>query len=153
MAGRPSSYTQEKADEICERLISGESLRTICESEDMPSKSAVCRWLASNTTFRDQYARARQMQADILADEILDISDDGSNDWMEKFDRDGNAVGWQVNGEAINRSRLRVDARKWYAGKLAPKKYGDKLELSGDKENPLQHNLTVNFVKPDGKST
>lgn len=128
--GRQSTFTQKVADAICERLIGGESLRTICQTEGMPDKATVCRWLAVNEAFRDQYARARELQADILADETLDIADDGSNDWMEKFGKDGDAIGWQVNGEAINRSRLRVDARKWYASKLAPKKYGDKIETA-----------------------
>jgi hypothetical protein len=136
--GRPSEFTQEVADLICERLIGGESLRTICDSDEMPSKSTVCRWLAADLTFRDQYARAREMQADILADETLDIADDGRNDWMEKYDKDGAAVGWQVNGEAIGRSKLRVEARRWYAGKLAPKRYGDKMALTDGDGKPLQ---------------
>lgn len=136
--GRPSEFTQEIADAICERLINGESLRTICDGDDLPAKSTVCRWLASNQEFRDQYARAREMQADILADETLDIADDGRNDWMEKRNQDGEVVGWQVNGEAIGRSKLRVEARRWYAGKLAPKRYSDKLQLTDGDGKPLQ---------------
>jgi len=133
---RPSRFDQETADAICERLISGESLRSICETEGMPDKATVCRWLAANEPFRDQYARAREMQADILADETLDIADDGRNDWMEKYGKDGEQVGWQVNQEAIGRSRLRLDARRWYASKLAPKKYGDKLAVGGADDLP-----------------
>lgn len=144
---RPSNFTQKVADTICERLIGGESLRSICESEDMPGKSTVCRWLATNDKFRDQYARAREMQADILADETLDIADDGRNDWMEKFGKDGEAIGWQVNGEAIGRSKLRVDARRWYAGKLAPKKYGEKIAVGGAEDlPPVQAAVQVRFV-------
>lgn len=126
---RPSDFTQEIADAICERLADGESLRTICTAEDMPNKATVFRWLANNDAFRDQYASAREAQADALFDEILDISDDGSNDWMERKNSDGQNIGWMENGEALRRSALRVDARKWIAGKLRPKKYGDKLEL------------------------
>lgn len=73
--------------------------------------------------------RARETQADAIFDEILDIADDGSNDWMEKHDGEGGNIGWRENGEAIQRSRLRIDARKWMAGKLRPKVYGDKVEL------------------------
>jgi hypothetical protein len=135
---RPSEFTQEVADAICERLIEGESLRTICAGDDMPGKATVCRWLAKYDEFRDQYARAREMQADILADETLDIADDGRNDWMEKQSADGQTVGWQVNGEAIGRSKLRVEARRWYAGKLAPKRYSDKLQLTDGDGKPLQ---------------
>jgi hypothetical protein len=129
MTGRASEYTPERADEICRRLIEGESLRSICRDKNMPHAATVCRWLADKryADFREQYALAREMQADMLADETLEIADDARNDWMEREGKDD--AGWQANGENIQRSRLRVDQRKWYAGKLAPKKYGDKIEL------------------------
>ncbi|HEF4835470.1 TPA: terminase small subunit protein [Burkholderia vietnamiensis] len=119
-------FTQELADTICEHLVSGLSLRQIEAIEGMPSKTTILRWLADDrfTSFRDQYARARDMQAEGMADEILEIADDGRNDWMEIQNRDGDNVGWRVNGEAVQRSRLRIDARKWLLSKLLPKKYG-----------------------------
>lgn len=113
---------------ICDRLIEGESLRTICRDADMPSKSTVCLWLAADEEFRTRYASARVLQADMLADEILDISDDGSNDFIERTRADG-SVEEVVNAEHIQRSRLRVDGRKWLAAKLNPKKYGDSTML------------------------
>lgn len=128
--GRPSDFTQELADLICERIADGESLRSICDDDNMPSKSAVFRWLAAEPLFRDQYAHARDTQAESYFDDIRDIADDGRNDWMEKKNADGENIGWQENGEAIRRSQLRIDARKWMAGKLKPKKYGDKLDLN-----------------------
>jgi hypothetical protein len=134
--GRPSGYTAEIGDRICERLACGESLRSICAEQGMPSQSMVFRWLAQDAVFREQYTRAREAQADVLADETLDIADDGRNDWMEKFGKDGESVGWQLNGEAVARSRLRVDARKWFAAKLAPKKYGDKVAIGGADDLP-----------------
>ena len=139
MTGRPSDYTQETADIICDRLADGESLRGICRDEHMPSKTSVFRWLAVNEAFRDQYARAREAQADHLADEILEISDDGSNDWMERTGKD-QEPGWVLNGEHVQRSRLRVDSRKWFASKVAPKKYGEKVqqEVTGANGGPVQ---------------
>lgn len=131
MAG-VSTYTDEIADVICERISNGESLKAICAEEGMPDKSTVFRWLASesNATFRDKYALARETQADALFDEILSIADDGKNDWMEKnFGEDSR---WVENGEALRRSQLRIDARKWMAGKLRPKKYGEKLDINLD---------------------
>lgn len=125
--GRPSEFRQETADAICERLAEGESLRSICLDEEMPASSTVFKWLAANEAFAEQYGRAREAQADTLFDEILDIADDGSNDWMVQNTKDGEALGWRENGEALRRSALRVDARKWMAGKLRPKKYGDKV--------------------------
>jgi hypothetical protein len=127
-AGRPSDYSQEIVDEICARLSDGQSLRSICKSENLPSTTTVCKWLAKYPEFADQYARAREAQADYIADEILDIADDSSNDWME---RDGLTV---ENGESIRRSQLRIDARKWLAGKLRPKKYSDKLMVESKTE-------------------
>lgn len=144
MAGK-SAYTLKIGDEICERLINGESLRKICSDECMPNTATVCRWLAKHEAFREQYARAREAQADTLADEILDIADDGRNDTYQ--DEDGND---RTNHEVIARSKLRVDARKWLASKLAAKKYGDKVqqEHTGPDGAPIDLNLTVKFVKP-----
>jgi hypothetical protein len=129
MTGRPSSFTQEIAETICFRLMEGESLREICAEAEMPNQTTVHRWLAGNEEFRLQYAQAREIQADTFCDETKVIADDGTNDWMEKFGRDGKAIGWEVNGEAVMRSKLRVDQRKWHASKLNPKKYGDRQEI------------------------
>lgn len=121
-------FSQELFDTICERIADGESLRDICSDEDMPSRQSVFRWLAADEKLSDQYARAREEQADGIFDEILTIADDARNDWMER--RGEEDAGWQANGEHIQRSRLRIDARKWMAGKLRPKVYGDKLDLN-----------------------
>lgn len=130
--GRPSSFTQEVADAICTQLAEGMSLRTICLAEDMPSATSVFRWLADdgNAAFREQYARARETQADRMAEEILQIADDGANDTY--LTENGPAV----NHDVVARSRLRVDARKWLASKLAPKKYGEKLAVGGADDLP-----------------
>lgn len=139
MAGRQSEFTQEMADTICTRLADGESLRSICADDQMPYKSVVMRWLSERPQFQDQYALAREAQADAIFDEILDIVDDGRNDWLERHGDDGEEAGWRVNGEHIQRAKLRVDARKWMASKLQPKKYGDKVTttLEGG-EKPIE---------------
>ena len=124
---RPSDYTDEIAAEICERLAQGNSLRTICKAEDMPSDRSVYRWLEWNDAFRQQYARARETQADTLADEILDISNTTVLGVKTKIGKDGIET---TEGDMIEHRRLQVDARKWLAGKLAPKKYGDKLDTN-----------------------
>ena len=125
---RPSEFNQETADLICELLTEGRSLRSICERDDFPACSTVCRWLSQNEGFRKQYAYAREIQADALFDETLDIADDGRNDWMTI--KRGKTEVEVPNQEVISRSKLRVDTRKWYAGKLNPKKYGDKVEAT-----------------------
>jgi hypothetical protein len=115
--GRPSEFNAELGDRICERLADGESLRAVCRSEDMPDKVTVFRWLRTYEDFRNQYARAKDESADALADDILDIADEKLEDPQSR--------------------RVRIDARKWIASKLKPKKYGDKLELAGDPKAPL----------------
>ncbi|MDN7820626.1 terminase small subunit protein [Burkholderia vietnamiensis] len=124
--GRPTAYTHKLAKAICAAIIDGMTLRQVCALPGMPAKSTILRWLQDEdkAEFQAQYVRAREIQAEDMADEILEIADDGRNDWMEQHDRDGNAVGWRENGEAIRRSALRVEARKWLLSKRAPKKYG-----------------------------
>lgn len=145
--GRPSEFTQDIADKICGDLADARSLRSICLADDMPGLTTVFRWLRENEAFRNQYACAREAQADAIFDEALDIADDGSNDWMERRREDG-STDEVVNHEHIARSKLRIDTRKWMAGKLAPKKYGDKTLVGSDPENPLPAGFTVNLVKP-----
>lgn len=130
------TYSQEVADAICDAIADGKSLREICEQDGFPSKTTVMRWLGDpeRADFRDQYARAREAQADKLADEILAIADDGLNDTY--VDENGNK---RTDVDVIARSRLRVDARKWLASKMAPKKYGDKMAIGGaDDLGPVQ---------------
>lgn len=125
--GRPSIYTPELAARICHEIANGISLRKICDRPDMPNKDTILSWCGSNKEFSDQYARAREAQADYWADEIIDISDDSSQDEVEKERPDGSTY-MAVDHEHINRSRLRVDTRKWLMARMAPKKYGDRVQ-------------------------
>ncbi|MBX4954309.1 terminase small subunit protein [Rhizobium lentis] len=129
MTGRPTKFTQALASIICERIADGESLRSICRDETMPGKSTVLAWLADDdkADFRTKYAQAREIQADGFVDEMVEIADDGSNDWMER--NFGEETRWVENGEALRRSQLRIATRQWIAEKLKPKKYGSKVEL------------------------
>lgn len=138
--GRPTDYSQQMADLICERLANGESLRTICGDEGMPDKSTVFRWLAAHEDFATIYARAREVQAEVLADELIEIADDGRNDWMERRGAEDENIGWRENGEAMRRSQLRIATRQWIAERMLPKKYGNKtqLEHTGKDGGPIQ---------------
>lgn len=150
-AGRPTDYSEELADRICELISDGKSLRSICADDDaMPNKATVFRWLARHDDFATKYAHARDVQADVLVDEMIDIADDGSNDWMERRDRDGTFIGWQENGEVLRRSALRISSRQWIAEKLKPKKYGTKVsaELTGKDGSPVQVRYEIEFVGP-----
>lgn len=125
--GRPSLYSEEIAELICSLIAEGKSLVSVCRLPDMPRYSTVMRWCDEKPDFRDKYTRAREAQADYLAEEIITIADDSSEDEIFVESEDGTTAKRVENREFINRSKIRVDARKWYASKLAPKKYGDRI--------------------------
>lgn len=118
----------------------------------MPASSTVFVWLTENEAFAEQYARAREAQADYYADEIVDISDDSANDYgfKEGEDKDGQGAKPVFLAENVQRAKLRVDSRKWVAAKLRPKKYGDFMrnELTGKDGGPVEGKITIEFVNP-----
>lgn len=141
--GRPSAYTSEFAETILAGLEAGDSLHIICgRHPDLPHPATIRRWIASNHEgFRDKYARVKETMAEVYAEEIVSIADDSSED--ELTTEDGRAY---ANNEFINRSRLRVDTRKWLMSKLLPKKYGERTqhEVSGADGGPL----TIAWLPP-----
>lgn len=130
--GRPTLFSQELADKICEKLATGISLRTACKAEDMPCIATIFNWFRNHKDFLEQYTRAKEESADAMAEEMLDIADDGSNDFMVIVK--GNNEYVVENKEVTNRSRLRVDTRKWLMSKMKPKKYAEKLDLTSGGE-------------------
>lgn len=119
MRGRPSDFTQAIADEICSRIMESDyGLEQVCDTDDMPSARTVFRWLAANDAFRQQYARAKEVQGHVQAER-------GIRDALTATD--------------AQLGRLKFDARKWAASKLAPKQYGDKLtqEHTGEGGGPI----------------
>jgi hypothetical protein len=138
--GRPPIYDQEVADKICEQIAcTSKSLRTICAEQGMPSVGTVLKWLRENSEFLAQYTRAKEEQADFLIEEMIDISDDGSNDLMTITK--GDISYEQENKEVTSRSKLRVETRKWIASKLKPKKYGEKLDVTGNIKHKIGKEL------------
>src|SRR5271167_968748 len=121
--GRPSDYSAEIAEAICDRLVNGESLRAVCADPAMPARATVFRWLASNQEFRHLYVLARQCQAEDLADEILKIADDSSRDYVKKTGADGK-VTWVFDKEHFAHQRLKIKALKWIIARMPPRKYG-----------------------------
>ncbi|MGX9710012.1 terminase small subunit-like protein [Stenotrophomonas maltophilia group sp. LNF259] len=149
---RPSKYSQQLADAICDLLVDGKSLRTICSTAKMPSRSTVIRWLAENEAFRNQYARARELQADTLAEEILDIADNAVLGERLKKDGKGKVLERQT-GDMVERSKLMIDARKWYAGKLQPKKYGERVALDHGVQDNLADQLRAARERAAGRES
>jgi hypothetical protein len=126
--GRPSEYTPEIAEAICDGIIEGKSIKTICKADELPSHTTVFKWLASNREFADLYARAKDIQAEVMSEDLLDIVDDGTNDWTLKTF--GHTEVKVVDQEAVQRSKLRYEARRWLMSKYKPKKFGDKMDLN-----------------------
>jgi len=130
--GRPTLYSEDIADEICERVAYGEPLTKICKSENLPKLTTVYRWLQEKADFRELYTKAREDQADTLADELSELADTEP----ERILSEG---GNKIDAAYVNWMRLRIDTRKWTASKLKPRKYGDKTFMAGDAENPIKH--------------
>lgn len=122
-AGRPTDYSPELTAKICEKLATGDSLRKICAEEGMPSLASIFLWLGKYPEFSEQYTRAREAQAETHADRIVEIADDKEI--------------------TPDHKRIMVDARKWVASKLKPKRYGDKIDL----EHKGEVGLTVNIKR------
>lgn len=141
--GRPSIFSPALGAALCEAMANGLSLRKACELPGMPSTATAIVWLADDAKaeFQAQYACAREARADYLAEELLEIADDSSGDTIT--DKDGNT---RADSEFVARSRLRVDSRKWLASKMAPKKYGDKIEHTGADGGAIQHSVKIEFV-------
>lgn len=145
-SGRPSKYTETLAAEFCQRLANGRTVRSICSDDDMPAAPTVYEWLNKYDFFSKLYARAKEIHADAIADECFKIADTADADTA--FDEYGNP---KPNHEYIQRSKLRIDTRKWYLAKIMPKKYGDKVEqtIIGDAEKPVHHKVDISAMTQD----
>jgi hypothetical protein len=144
--GRPSSYSEAVASEICQRMITGQGLLRICADDHMPDRATVYRWLEANDGFRDRYVRAREGLMDFYAEQILTISFDETGDIL--IDQDGDRSKTVANHAKVQRDRLKVDSLKWTCSRLFPKRYGDKMELLGQ-DNGSSSTLEIKWLDSD----
>lgn len=133
-AGRPIEWTQDKKDKAVEiiftEMANGKSLRQILDKDDtLPSRRLFYEWMAKDSVLSNHYEAISLLRADMMFDEMIEIADDGTNDFMTKEIGDGVEV-QVLNSEHIQRSRLRIDARKWILSKMVPKKFGDKTDIT-----------------------
>ena len=138
--GRPSGFTQEIADEICARLAKGEPLAVICRDDHMPAVRTVSDWKAAHETFSADFARARDEGFDALAVQCLEIADDKSND-VKLVGADDREV---CDTEFVQRAKLRIDTRLKLLAKWDPKRYGDKVALTGGAEGDAPLQIVIN---------
>lgn len=125
-----SEYNQEQATRFCELISEGKSMRSACQEKGMVAPKTIFAWLRKYPEFNKQYDVATKERTEAMAEELLDIADDARNDFMADNYQEGKTPGYQLNGENIQRSRLRVDTRKFLMAKMKPKKYGEKLDLT-----------------------
>lgn len=139
--GIKSHYTVEKANIICQRIASGESLRSICKEESMPCEGAVFNWLMENPEFDLAYARARETQAEVMAQEIKEIADSCREGIKKTVKSDGTIE--MVYSDMTERAKIQIAARQWLAERLKPKRFGNATILRGDKDNPIEIGLST----------
>ena len=126
-------FDQKVADIICMMLSEGMSLRQILKADTtgtLPAQSTVYEWLLRHPLFAEQYARAREEQADTLADEIISIADE-QPEVIAVTDKQGAWIEHKLDGAFLQWQKNRIEARKWTAMKLKPKKYGDRMAVEG----------------------
>lgn len=140
-SGSKSTFTQDKADEICRRVSEGEPLAPICRELEI-GVTTWYDWVKARPELSEAIARARLQGFDAIADECLEIADDARNDWMVRRDEDDKSLGYELNGEHVQRSKLRIETRLKLLAKWDPKRYGEKLALGGADDLPPIKTMT-----------
>lgn len=135
----PEPVPANLKDEICEWIAAGKTLRDYCRQEGKPHWRTVYDWLEKDEAFAARFGRARERGEEAIAQECMAIADDATNDWMEKLGEDGQPTGWRLNGEHVQRSKLRIETRLKLLAKWNPKKWGEKVDVNhgNQPENPL----------------
>jgi hypothetical protein len=145
-------FNEGIAQKICEEIMNKRSLTAICKDPAMPSVRTVTRWLADPrlAKFREMYYQARRVQAEMLIDEIFEIADDTKDDWKPTRNKHGKINGYKPDNDAIQRSRVKIDVRKWFASKMVPRMYGEHLDVSHDVTGDLAELLKAASNKDQG---
>ena len=145
MTGRPSSYTKDIAAEICAQIAEGSHLAKVCKADGMPHLRTVYRWLQDREEFSAAYDRARQVRAETWEGEIAEIADDTSQDFIDKTKPDGETYR-AFDAEHVQRSKLRIDSRKWLMAKAAPKRFGEHLNIDQTSEVTVKQDLDLSHL-------
>lgn len=164
--GRPSLFSKQLGQDICLRISSGESLRSICRDLEKrtpkgPDICTVLSWLYREEEeykeFRRNFDQAREMQAEVIFEEAMEIADDATKDSAQiqyKNKRGQMKTMLQPNRVAVDRARLRVDTRKWFLARMAPKKFGEKIDVTtGGKEIKQPRPAVINYLVPSKPKT
>lgn len=136
--GTKTIFTPELCSKICDFVIEGYTMRQIAAMDGMPTKASIFRAMSRNEDFAAAYAEARDLQTMMWEDDLTDIADNSNNDWVEK-ERANGSTEIALNHEAMQRSKLRIETRKWLMACRKPQKYGTKVsqEISGPDGGPV----------------
>lgn len=141
--GPASIYTTKLTGTICSRLSKGESLRSICRDEEMPNIDTIMNWLfdGKHKDFEKDYERARAMQAEVVFEQTSEFAEKGL--LIVQAGKTGTA------NARVNALKLLIDTRKWALGRMAPKRFGDKLDVtSGGKEMKQPRPVAIKYMVP-----
>ena len=138
------NFSQELANVICERIADGESLRSVCRDKKMPSRDAVYSRLITHPDFADQYARACEIRADYVFDEMFEIADTPQLGVKTVIKPDGSVE--TTEGDMIEHRRLRIDARKWALARMSPRKYGDRQTTDANVHVAVAPEITADMT-------
>jgi hypothetical protein len=137
-------------DALEEWIAEGKTLREFCRQDGNPCYSVIYKTINANPEIKQRIACARESGEDAIAEECFAIADDATNDWMERIDKDEKLIGWQLNGDHVQRSKLRIETRLKLLAKWNPRKFGDKLGLCGaDGAGPVQ--IITSIPRPPEK--
>lgn len=142
--GRPTVYSEKKVKEILELVSEGIALWKIVCRVDMPSRTTFYDWMLENPDLRDKYETAKNLATDKFAEEIIDIADDDSGDYIEAAD--GRIV---INTNKVRRDELKIKARQWMASKIQPKKYGDRIQQEITQPEGVTFNMNFGDKKKE----
>lgn len=153
MAGRPITWTEEKKKEAINIILNeisenGKSVRSILNGanrEILPSNVTFCEWLSKDEELTKQYARATELRAESIFEDILEIADTTIEGKVIETDESGRTK--EKVGDMLGHRRLQIDARKWMLGKLYPKKYGDKIEVDQNTSMTISWNEEKTYEK------
>lgn len=135
--GRPTIRTPEVEEEIVAWISEGKTLREFCRQEGKPARRTVDEWRLNDPEFSARVTRARDEGFGQIAEECMEIADDASNDWMQRIGKDGEETGWQLNGDHVQRSKLRIETRLKLLACWDPRRYGNKVQVGGDGGEPI----------------
>lgn len=138
VGGRPVLYSEELVELICKKIATNAmSLQKICKAfPELPSHQTINEWRWQYPGFSDRYISAKKIQAELMFDDCLEIADDATNDWMETIPKEDQPVGWRLNGEHVQRSKLRIDTRMRLNARLS-QNINKPLENSSEIEKML----------------